>query len=213
MLPKRLSLLATAGRGWLAGPLLLVALVSPPVEVLSEQRLVIHHFVHWLMVLGGALLGYQFRNLVRLPMPPVVAAAGLGAALAWHLPPLLAWAEAHVAAHALAHVTLIAGGSALGWAVPKLSDPVKAYFFIAANVVMWPLVMAELLGAFTYAHYPGQATAAGLAELAAMTSSWLVLAIWTPLRSFFASPIPLLAADVLLATAAVAGWVFKPVIG
>ena len=120
------------------------------------------------MVVAGALLGYQFRELVRLPGRTLVAGAGLGAALMWHLPPLLSWAEADRSAHMFAHASLVVGGGAIGWAVPQLSSAAKAYLFITANAVMWPLVLAELGGGFTYAGYPGQASAAGVWELVAM---------------------------------------------
>jgi hypothetical protein len=191
----------------LAGPLLFLALVSPPIEVRSEQSLIVHHLAHWLMVVAGALFGYQLRELVRLPGATFVAWAGLGAALIWHLPFLLSWAEADRAAHVFAHATLVAGGAAMGWSVPRLASPGKAYLFIAANVVMWPLVLAELAGAFTYADYPGQAPAAGVAELVAMSSSWLVLAFWGSLRGMLSSPVASSMVQALFAVVAILGWV------
>ena len=159
------------------------------------------------MVVAGALFGYQFRQLVRLPGRTLVAWAGLAAALMWHLPPLLSWAEADRTAHMFAHATLVVGGGALGWAVPRLSSPGKAYLFIAANAVMWPLVLAELAGAFTYAGYPGQASAAGVAELVAMSSSWLVFAVWGSLHSLLSRPLASVTAQALFAAVAVLGWV------
>lgn len=207
MHPARLSLAAAAARGWLAGPLLLALLVSPPVEALAEHSLVVHHLAHWLMVVAGALAGYQLRNLVRLPTAAGVASAGLGAALLWHLPPLLSWADASRVTHSFAHATLIAGGGALGWAVPRLSGPSKAYLFIAANVIMWPLVLAEIAGAFTYSRYPGQESQAGVAELVAMTLSWLVLGFWSKITSLFARPLASITVQAGLATLALAGWV------
>lgn len=194
-------------RGWLAGPLLLALLISPPVEMLAEQSLVIHHFAHWLMVVAGALAGYQLRNLVRLRAAAGLAVAGLGAALLWHLPPLLSWAEGSRVTHMFAHVTLVAGGCALGWAVPKLNGPAKAYLFIAANVIMWPLVLAEIAGAFTYSRYPGQESPAGVAELVAMTLSWLVLGFWTKVTTLFSRPLASILVQAVLATLALAGWV------
>jgi hypothetical protein len=205
--PKRRSLLRVVARGWFAGPLLFMALISPAIEARTEQSLVVHHLAHWLMVVAGALFGYRLRELVRLPGATLVAWAGLGAALMWHLPPLLSWAEADRTAHMLAHATLVIGGGGLGWAVPKLSSPGKAYLFITANVVMWPLVLAELAGAFDYAGYPGQASAAGVAELAAMSSSWLVLAIWGPIRTLFSSPVASLMVQVLVAVVVILVWV------
>jgi hypothetical protein len=190
----------------LAGPLLFMALVSPAMEARSEQSLVVHHLAHWVMVVAGALFGYRLRELVRLPGAGFVAWLGLGAALTWHVPFLLSWAEADRTAHVFAHATLVAGGAAMGWSVPRLSSPGKAYLFIAANVVMWPLVVAELAGAFTYANYPGQAPAAGIAELVAMSSSWLVLAFWGSLRSLLSGPVASPAFQVLLVVAVIAGW-------
>ncbi len=158
------------------------------------------------MVVAGALFGYQLRTLVRLPGTTLVAWAGLGAALMWHLPPLLSWAEADRTAHMFAHATLLIGGGAMGWAVSKLSSPSKAYLFITANVVMWPLVLAELAGAFTYAGYTGQASAAGVGELVAMSSSWLVLAAWGPLRGLFSTPVASAMVQALLAVVVIVGW-------
>ena len=159
------------------------------------------------MVVAGALAGYRLRNLVPLPAAAGVAWVGLGAALLWHLPPLLSWAEGSGVTHVFAHATLVAGGCALGWAVPKLSGPSKAYLFIAANVIMWPLVLAEIAGAFTYSRYPGQESQAGIAELVAMTLSWLVIGFWTKVSSLFARPLAATVVQAVLATVALAGWV------
>jgi len=181
--PARSRSASAGARYWLIGPLLLLILVSPTVAGLSAQSLVVHHFAHWLWVVAGAIVGYHFRDLVRLPGRTLVAWAGLAAAFTWHLPPLLSWAETNQAAHIFAHVTLLVGGGAMGWAVPQLSGARKAALFIAANVVMWPIVLAELANAFVYPSYPGQATTAGIAELVAMPLAWLVLAFWVPLRT------------------------------
>jgi hypothetical protein len=158
------------------------------------------------MVVAGALAGYQLRNLLRLPAAAVVACTGLGAALLWHVPPLLSWAEQGRVTHMFAHATLVAGGGALGWAVPRLSGPAKAYLFIAANVVMWPLVLAEIAGAFSYAQYPGQESQAGVAELVAMTLSWSVIGFWTRISSLFSRPLVSIMVQAVLAIVALAGW-------
>ena len=158
------------------------------------------------MVAAGALMGYRFRELVRPPGRALVAWAGLGVAVMWHLPPMLSWAEADLTAHMFAHATLVVGGGALGWAVPQLSSAGKAYLFIAANVVMSPLVLAELAGGFTYAGYPGQAPAAGVAELVAMPLAWLVLAVWGSLHSLFSRPVVSVTVQSLFAVVAVIGW-------
>jgi hypothetical protein len=204
-LPRREAVAAVAS-GWLAGPLLLVVLVSPSTETLTEHSLLAHHFAHWLMVVAGALFGYQFRELVKLPGRALVAWVGLGAVLLWHLPPLLSWAEADRTAHMFAHATLLVGGGAMGWAVPKLNGASKAYLFIAANVIMWPLVLAELSGAFVFTGYAGQSSAAGVAELVAMALSWLVFAVWKPLHQLSARPIASVTVPALLAIAAVLAW-------
>jgi len=179
---------------------------SPAIGAWTEQSLLVHHFAHWLMVVAGALLGYQFRELVRLPGRTLVAGAGLGAALMWHLPPLLSWAEADRSAHMFAHASLVVGGGAIGWAVPQLSSAAKAYLFITANAVMWPLVLAELGGGFTYAGYPGQASAAGVWELVAMPLAWLVLVVWGSLHSLFSRPVASVTVQALFAVVAVIGW-------
>jgi hypothetical protein len=204
--PARPSLVASATRGWLAGPLLFAVLVSPALEASAEQTLVIHHFAHWLMVVAGAVMGYQLRGRVRLPGSTMVAWAGFAAALIWHLPPLLNWAEVHPLGHAFAHATLVAGGVAMGWAVPKLGSGGKATLFIAGTVVMWPLMLAELTGAFAYPAYPGQAASAGVAELVAMPMAWLVLAFWGTIHRLFSRPLVAVAAQALLTVLAVFGW-------
>jgi hypothetical protein len=182
-------------------------LVSPTVAGLSAQGLVVHHFAHWLWVIAGAIVGYQFRDPVRLRGRTFVAWAGLAAAFVWHLPPLLSWAETNQAAHIFAHATLLVGGGAMGWAVPQLSGARKAALFIAANVVMWPIVLAELANAFVYPNYPGQATTAGIVELVAMPMAWLVFAFWAPLRRGHVRPGATNAVQALLAVAALVGWV------
>lgn len=158
------------------------------------------------MVVAGAMLGYQMRELVRLPRRTAVAWAGLAAALTWHLPPLLNWAESHPLAHLFAHATLVAGGGAMGWAVPKLEAGGKAALFIAGTVVMWPLMLAELAGTFVYTEYPGQAPTAGVAELIAMPMAWLLLAFWGPTRRLISRPFVAFASQALLAILAAIGW-------
>jgi hypothetical protein len=204
--PARPSLVAAATQGWLAGPLLFAVLVSPAVEKAAEQSLVIHHLAHWLMVVAGALIGYQLRERVRLPGRTLVAWAGLAASLVWHLPPLLNWAEVHPLAHVFAHVALVAGGGVMGWAVPRLGPGWKAALFIAGTVAMWPLMLAELTGAFAYPAYPGQAAAAGVAELLAMPVAWLVLALWGRMHGVVSRPGVSVACQALLATLAGLGW-------
>ena len=159
--------------------LLLALLVSPPIEVLSESFLVVHHLAHWLMVLAGAVVGYQLRAMVKPRVAGVIAWAGLVVAFAWHVPSLLDWAEADARRHMFAHASLLAGGVGMGWAVPSLGSVHRAFMFIGANVVMWPLVLAELTGAFDYARYPNQASAAGVAELLSMSAAWVVIGAWS----------------------------------
>ncbi len=166
----------------------------------------VHHIVHWLMVVAGAVMGYQLRGLRPLLDPRAVASAGLCAALIWHLPPLLSWAEGHPIAHVFAHATLVIGGGAMGWAVPKLGAGAKAALFIAGTVVMWPLVLAELGGAFVYSGYPGQAASAGVVELMAMPVAWLALAFWGPIHLLFSQPVALLMVQALLAVLTVLAW-------
>lgn len=193
-------------RGALAGPLLLAILVSPVVAELSHEDLVAHHFAHWLMVGAGALAGYQLWRRVELPAPAPVAWAGLGAALLWHLPPALAWTETGAESHALAHASLLAGGAALGWAVPALGGGGRAALLIAASALMWPLALAELGGGFSYAGYPGQESAAGVAELVAMPLAWLALGLWRPLYAAASRPALALTLQGTLGALAVLGW-------
>jgi hypothetical protein len=181
-------------------------MVSPFVVNWSRQNLVVHHLSHGLMVVGGALIGYQLSRVLRHPWPALIAWLGLGAALVWHVLPLLSWAETTQVTHVFAHATLVAGGIGLGWGVPALSSTQRAFLFIAANVFMWPLVILQIAGAFSYSAYADQAAAAGLAELAAMSASWVVLAFWPQIRRFFDRPRVSTAAQALVATAAIAGW-------
>jgi hypothetical protein len=163
-------------------------LVSPTVTGLSAQSLVIHHFAHWLLVVAGAIIGYQLRDRVTLPGRAPAAWIGLGTAIVWHFPPVLAWTEVSLPVHMLAHASLIAGGIVVGWGVSKLGGGSKAALFIAANVVMWPIVLFELAGAFSYPGYPGQAAAAGVSEMVAMSLAWLVFSLWVPLRTMVGRP-------------------------
>jgi uncharacterized protein DUF1404 len=204
--PSGLSIVAAVKGGWLAGPILLAVVLSPFAESWSRQSLVVHHFTHGLMVVAGALVGYQLNQVLRHPWPSLIAWLGLGAALIWHVLPLLTWAEATPTTHMFAHATLVAGGIALGWGVPAMSSTARAYLFIAANVVMWPLVLLQIAGAFSYSAFADQAPAAGLAELAAMSASWLLLAFWSPIRRVFDRPPVATAAQALVVTAAIAGW-------
>jgi len=204
--PSRLSFVAAVKGGWLAGPILLVVVLSPFVVRWSQQSLVVHHIAHGLLVVAGAFLGYQFSRVLRHPWPSLIAWLGLGAALIWHVLPLLTWAEATPMTHMFAHATLVLGGIALGWGVPAMSSAARAYLFIAANVVMWPLVILQIAGAFSYSAYGDQAAAAGLAELGAMSVSWLVLAFWSPIRRVFDRPPVATAAQALVVTAAIASW-------
>jgi hypothetical protein len=187
--------------------LLFAVVVSPAVETSSEQSLVVHHFAHWLMVVAGAVIGYQLRELGLLRGPTIVAWSGLGAALMWHLPPLLSWAEMHPPAHVFAHAILVAAGGAMGWAVPRLGAGGKAALFIAGTVVMWPLMLAELTGAFAYPGYPGQTGTAGVAELVAMPVAWLLLALWGPIHRLFSRRAVVVFAEAVLAVLAVLGWI------
>lgn len=206
MRPNRLSIVAAVKGGWLAGPVLLAVVLSPLVEGWSRQSLVVHHFSHGLMVVAGAFLGYQLSRVLRYPWPSLIAWLGLGAALLWHVLPLLSWAEATRPTHLFAHATLVAGGIALGWGLPALSSSARAYLFIAANVAMWPLVLLQIAGAFSYSAYADQAAAAGLAELIAMSASWLVLAFWSPIRRVFDRPPVATASQALVVTVAIVGW-------
>lgn len=206
MRPNRPSIVAAVKAGWLAGPILLLAVFSPLVEGWSRQSLVVHHFAHGLMVVAGAFIGYQFSRVLRHPWPLLIALIGLGAALTWQLLPLLSWAEETRTAHMFAHATLVAAGIALGWGVPGLPSSTRAYLFIAANVAMWPLVLLQIVGAFTYSAFANQAAAAGLAELVAMSASWLALAFWHPIRKLFDNSGVVTAVQAVVVTAAIAGW-------
>jgi len=207
--PARRSAKAASADPGLIGLLLLFIAVAPSVTALSAQSLAVHHFAHWLLVVAGALIGYRFRDKFDLPGRAPAAWAGLGCAIAWHLPPVLAWTETSLLAHMVAHASLVAGGAAVGWGVTRLGGGGRAALFIAANVVMWPIVLGELSGAFNYSAYPGQAASAGVAEMAAMSAAWLVLALWGPLRRSFGRPAVSLALQVSLVGLLVLGWISR----
>lgn len=176
---------------------------------LSARSLVIHHFAHWLMVVAGAIIGYQLRDRVNVPGRAPAAWVGLGTSIVWHFPPVLAWTEASVPVHMLAHAILVVGGIAVGWGVPKLGGGSKASLFIAANLVMWPVVLAELAGAFSYPRYPGQAVAAGVSEMVAMSLAWLVLALWLPLRALVGHPAVAATLQVAMVALVVLDWLAR----
>jgi hypothetical protein len=159
------------------------------------------------MVVAGAAVGYQLRDRGGLRARAVVAWAGLGAALAWHLPFLLSWAESQRTAHALAHVTLVVAGAAMGWAAPRLGGGAKAALFIGGTVVMWPLMLGELAGGLDYPEYPGQAAAAGVAGLLAMPVVWFLWAFWGPLDRLLSRPAAPAAVAAALAAVTVLGWI------
>lgn len=184
-------------------------LVSPTVIGLSAQSLVIHHFAHWLMVVAGAIIGFQLRDRVNVPGRAPAAWVGLGTTIVWHFPPALALTEVSLPVHLLAHAILVVGGMAVGWSVPKLGGGSKAALFIAANVVMWPVVLAELAGAFSYPRYAGQAAAAGVSEMVAMSLAWLVLAFWLPLRTVLGRPAVSAAQHVAMIGLVILGWLAK----
>jgi hypothetical protein len=189
--------------------LLLLILVSPTVTGLSAQSLVIHHFAHWLMVVAGAVMGFQLRDRVNVPGRAPAAWIGLGTTIVWHFPPALALTEVSLPLHLLAHAILVAGGMAVGWSVPKLGGGSKAALFIAANVVMWPVVMAELAGAFSYPRYASQAAAAGVSEMVAMSLAWLVFALWLPLRAMVGRPAVSATLQAAMIGLVVLGWLAK----
>jgi hypothetical protein len=175
-------------------------------EVVTERSLVIHHLAHWLMVLVGAMAGYRLRRLAA-PAWAWPAWVGLAAALTWHLPLLLDWADANPVAHVAAHMTLVAGGLAMGWLVPQLSGRQKGALLITASAVMWPVMLAELAG-FTYASYPGQAPVAGVTELVAMSLAWPVMAAWPWLRRAVAQPAMSVGVQGLIGLAIMTGWLW-----
>jgi hypothetical protein len=192
--------------GWLAGPLLLAVVSSPAAVAVTGASLLAHHLAHWLLVAVGAMVGYRLRRVLPVPARAWLAWVGLGAALTWHLPPLLDWADVDPLAHFAAHATLIAAGFSMGWVVPQLSGGQKGALFIATTAVMWPVILAELAG-FAYAKYPGQAPAAGVAELLAMSLAWPAMAAWPRIRRSVGSQAVSVGVHVILGLAVVVCWV------
>jgi cytochrome c oxidase assembly factor CtaG len=181
--------LAAEGRpvpGWrrvcfTAGLAVLEIAVSPPVDRLSEQLLVVHMAEHLLigdiaallLVLGltGPMIAPLLRNRVLGPLRvlthPVVAIVVWAVNFyAWHWPYLYQEALRHDALHALEHATFLAFGMAVWMALlgplPKprwFNNAARLGFIVAVRLI--GTVLANILifgGTVFYPYYrPGDA--------------------------------------------------------
>jgi cytochrome c oxidase assembly factor CtaG len=118
-----------SGRSWalVAGVVVAVALVAPPTEAWARGSLTDHMVQHVLLIGVAAPL-----VAVGAPAPRRRRGAGLLAAavvtqtvavLAWHAPVLFDAAEAHVAVHALEHLSLFGAAVLLWWAAARAGGP------------------------------------------------------------------------------------------
>jgi putative membrane protein len=140
------------------GLIVLEIALSPPVDRLSEQLLVVHMAEHLLIgdiaallfVLGltGPMMVPLLRNRVisklRVLSHPVVAIIVWGVNFyAWHTPALYQAALRHDALHALEHATFLAFGIAV-WMALLGPLPKPAWFSNAARLVY--IVAVRLIG-------------------------------------------------------------------
>jgi putative membrane protein len=140
------------------GLIVLEIALSPPVDHLSEQLLVVHMAEHLLIgdiaallfVLGltGPMMVPLLRNRVisklRVLSHPVVAIVVWGVNFyAWHTPALYQAALRHDALHALEHATFLAFGIAV-WMALLGPLPKPAWFSNAARLVY--IVAVRLIG-------------------------------------------------------------------
>ncbi len=162
----RVQTLARDGRsvpGWrqacfAAGLVVLAIALSPPVDTLSDQLLVVHMVEHLLIgdlaalliVLGftGPLLAPLLRNRflgrLRVFTHPVVAVLAWGINFyAWHAPPLYQAALRHDALHALEHGTFLGFGIAV-WMALLGPLPKPVWFTNAWRLVY--IVVVRLVG-------------------------------------------------------------------
>jgi putative membrane protein len=166
---------------YVAGLLVLLVAVSPPVDTLSDQLLVAHMAEHLLigdiaallLVLGmtGPMIAPLLRNPViarlRILAHPVVAIVVWAANFyVWHAPSLYQAALRHDALHALEHATFLAFGMAV-WMALLGPLPKPAWFNNAARLVfviavrLAGTVLANILvfggGVFYPIYRPGDA--------------------------------------------------------
>jgi putative membrane protein len=143
---------------YVAGLLVLEIAVSPPVDTLSDQLLMVHMAEHLLigdiaallLVLGmtGPMIAPLLRNRIiarlRVLTHPVVAiVVWAGNFYLWHLPYLYQAALRHDALHALEHATFLAFGIAVYMALLG-PLPKPAWFTNAARLVY--IVAVRLAG-------------------------------------------------------------------
>jgi cytochrome c oxidase assembly factor CtaG len=160
---------------YVAGLLVLLVAVSPPVDTLSDQLLVAHMAEHLLigdiasllLVLGmtGPLIAPLLRNPIvarlRVLTHPVVAIVVWAVNFyVWHLPVLYQAALRHDALHALEHATFLAFGMAVWMALlgplPKPSwfnNAARLVFIIAVRLAGTVLANVLVFGGVFYPIY------------------------------------------------------------
>ncbi len=184
----RARTLAHEGRpipGWrkacyAAGLITLAIALSPPVDKLADELLVVHMAEHLLigdigallLVLGltGPLLAPLLRNRyigkLRVLAHPVVAVVlWAGNFYLWHLPALYQAALRHDAVHALQHATFLAFGMAMWMALlgplPKpawFTNSWRLAYILAVRLIGTVLANALVFGGLFYPYYrPGDA--------------------------------------------------------
>jgi plastocyanin len=152
----------------------LFATVFPPLDAVAETNLVIHMAQHFLIILGGILIGYSiYRNTdikysrsgkhALLPIIPVVALL-----IFWHLP--LTWDAAvlNPLTHVAEHVSFLFVGLSAGIFLLRLSTSTKfilLFLAISAHTVYG--IFLYIQTSPVYPLYPiGQEQLLGLAMFA-----------------------------------------------
>ena len=112
---------------------------------------------------------------------PGLAAAAVGAALAYvlvvHLPAPLDEAAAFPLLHAGVHAGLFVAGAVVGASWRDVTELARVLIVIATMSAMTILSLAEISGSFSYSAYPaGQEAPSGVVMLAGMGLFWVALA-------------------------------------
>jgi len=119
----------TGGRraALIAGLVLAVALVAPPVEAWGRDSLTAHMGQHVLLIGLAAPLVAVGAPVPRRRWGPALVAVAVVVhtvvVLGWHAPVLFDAAEAHAPVHAVEHLSLLAAGTLLWWAAARAGGP------------------------------------------------------------------------------------------
>jgi putative membrane protein len=150
---------------FLGGVLLLLLDLVSPIDTLGDRYLLSAHIAqHFLLALvippllllgtppwlaKAALKGPPLNKLERaLGQPPVSWLLGVGAMLAWHLPPLFNAALANDALHVFQHLSFLVTGTIFWWPILGPLEDRHLQPRGAASYLFSACVCCSLLGAF-----------------------------------------------------------------